>query len=246
MTTAIALIGDWNATPEDEGRYSPQWLSHQTGLRITSTGPGRHGDIDWLMADCHVSHPRRHEPPAGVSRSDHDVVVFTLHNPDDADDTLHVASWNLEYGRPPARVAQQVQLVLIAVEPDVMVFQEAADYHRELRQVAEARGYKLLAYGGAGRHHNVIMVRRELVTRGPRCVQLSPFGWPLADGPGNHAPLYATSWGVSWLRVVDVHMPPSVNWRRVITGPPRKVAAYVAGMRKLRSWVLVNRRHRKP
>jgi hypothetical protein len=248
VTEAIALIGDWNATPEDSGRYSPSWLSQQTGLRISSSGPGRHGDIDYLMADCHVSHPRRHEPPStGGTRSDHDVVVFTVYSPADADKALTLATWNVEFGRAPRAVQQQVSLVIAAVVPDILCLQEAADYHRELRAVAHQRGYKVLAFTGRGREHQVVLVRRELATRRPRCVQLSPLGWPLADGPGTHAPLYATSWAVEWLRVVDLHMPPSVNWRRgVIYGPVRKVAAYVAGSSKLRRWVLVNRRHRQP
>jgi hypothetical protein len=144
-------------------------------------------------------------------------------------------------------VGQQVKLMLAAVEPDVLCLQEAGDYHPQLRAVAQDRGYRMLAYEGAGRHHQVVLVRRQLTTRRPRCVQLSPFGWPLSDGTGEHAPLFGTSWAVEWLRVVDLHMPPSVNWTRgLIHGPPRKVAAYAAGAGSLLRWATVNRRHRIP
>jgi len=250
MTSAVALVGDWNATPEDAGRFSPSWLDATAGLRLVSSGPGRHGDIDYMLADCHVSHPRRHEPPrTGGSESDHDIVVFTCYKPGNHAKThqLTVATWNLRYGRPPTEVARQLRLVLAAIEPDVLCLQEAADYHSQIRATAQDRRHRVLAYTGRGKEHQVILVRDELPTRRPRLVQLSPLGWPLSTGTGEHAPLYATSWAVDWLRVIDVHLPPSVNWRRgIIYGPARKVAAYVAGMGKLRRWVRNNRRRRKP
>lgn len=245
MTNALALVGDWNAAPGDRGRYSPSWVAATGGLRIHSAGPGRHGDIDYVMADCPVTAPSRHAPPAGSSRSDHDFVLFTLHNPEDLADTLRLMSWNLEFGRDPDVAQRQLREVLGTHHPDVAVFQEAADYHAQLRQVGSQLGYRMLAYAGAGKHHNVILAKPP-VDR-PRAVQLSPLGWPLADGTGTHAPLWATSWAVRWCRVTDVHLPPNVNWtRRVPHGPPRKLAAYVAGAIKLARWARRNRRRRLP
>lgn len=248
MTSALALVGDWNAEPHDTGRYSPEWIAAQGGLRIHSTGPGRHGDIDYLMADCHVSDPERYESPAGSSRSDHDVVMFTLYDPLDSVSELALASWNVEFGRPAGVVKDQLHRVLRGHLPHVLALQEAADYHPQIRQLGRELGYRVLAYPMLGRHHNVLMVRTQVPCTRPRSVQLSPLGWPLADGTGTHAPLYATSWAASWLRVVDVHMPPNVNWsaRGIPYGPPRKLAAYVAGASKLARWSRRNRRQRKP
>lgn len=245
MSDALALLGDWNATPQDRGRYSPSWVAATGGLRIHSAGPGRHGDIDFVMADCPVTGAHRYPPPPGASRSDHDVVMFTLHNPSELADTLQLLSWNLRFGRDPQLVERQLRQVLRDHRPDVAVFQEAADYHQQLRRVGSELGMSMLAYRGAGKHHQVILARGK-PTR-PRLVQLSPLGWPLADGTGTHAPLFGVSWVASWLRVVDVHLPPNVNWRRSVPyGPPRKLAAYVAGASRLARWARNNRRHRLP
>lgn len=240
-TAALALIGDWNATPQDRGRYSPQWIAARTGLAIHSSGPGRHGDIDYVLADCEVVQPQRQPPPVvggggSYELGDHDVVTFRL-RPPATGRTLLLASWNVEYGRRPDVVRRQLVQLLDARRPDVVALQEAADYHHELRAAASQLGYRMLAYGGHGRMHQVILARGKHRATGPRLVQLSPLGWPLADGTGAHAPLYAVSWAVDWLRVVDVHMPPSVNWRRGVPyGPPRKLAAYAAGAGKLTRW----------
>lgn len=242
MSKAIALVGDWNATPRDQGRWSPSWVAQRAGLVIHSTGPGRHGDIDYLMTDAKATHAKRYAPPAGPSRSDHDVVAFTVYGPGPA---MTVASWNVKDGRSGAVVHDQVRAVLTLTGADVLALQEASDYHGQLRLLGEQLGYRVLAYPGRGRHHNVLMVRNTLAVARPLCVQLSPRGWDFGRTT-DHAELYATSWAVDWLRVVVVHLPPSVNWRRgVIYGPVLRVAAYVAAARRLVGWVRANRKSRR-
>lgn len=235
MTTALALVGDWNATPHDRGRYSPQWIARLCGLQLHSAGPGRHGDIDYVLTDSRVTGVQRHAPPQGVSRSDHDLVRFVLHQPD-GPGQLELVTWNVEFGRELVAVRNQLREVLSTYRPDLLALQEAADYHAELRAVAKALGYRWLMYPHPAAH-NVLLVREELATHRPLRVQLSPMGWPLSDGTGAHAPLFATSWAVEWLRVAVVHMPPNINWRRgVAWGPVRKLAAYSAGSSKLVRW----------
>lgn len=240
MSKAIALLGDWNATPHDRGRWSPSWLAGRAGLTIRSAGPGRHGDIDYPMADCRLSSLERHAPPSdGGSRSDHDVVTFVATH---GRKSLVVGTWNLLYGRDAADVRVQVDWVLRVYGLDVLVCQEAADYHRQLGSLP---GYRLVAFDGYGKEHNVILVRDGLLVRGTRLVRTSPLGWRLVP-KGTHAPLYSPSCVVEWLRVVAVHMPPTVNWtkRGVIFGPPMRVAAYVAASRTLMRWARANRRSR--
>lgn len=240
MSQAIALVGDWNATPRDRGRWSPAWLAKTTGLTLRSAGPGRHGDIDYPIADCHLVALERHPPPGGASRSDHDVVTFLASLPRQPD--MVVGTWNLLHGRAPSTVALQVAGVLFAHDLDVLVCQEAAEYHRHLEAIP---GYRLIAYEEPGAMHNVILVRETLAVHRPRLVRLSPLGWRTVTG-GTHAPLYATSVVVDWLRVVCVHQPPSVNWKGGrIYGPPMRVAAYAHAAGRLARWTKANRKHRQ-
>lgn len=246
MSAAMAILGDFNATPGDRGRGTPHWVATAGRLRVHSAGPGRHGDIDYALTDCPTVRADRIPPPSGRSRSDHDVVCFDMANPTDRRDVLMVGTWNVLYGRDPEVVATQVLQVLRVTGLAVLVLQEAADYHQAIGRMAARNKYRVLAYAGQGKGHQVIVVRTELATTRAKLVQLSPAGWDLADGRGEHAPLYAVSWVVEWLRVVDVHFPPSVNWtkRGVPHGPPRRVAAYLYAAVKLVRWARNNRRAR--
>lgn len=236
--TALAIVGDWNGTPADSGRWSPSWLASHAQLRIVSAGPGRHGDIDYAMTDAAAGRARRRPPPgpAGGGRSDHDVYSVALSDPDTRH-TLVLASWNMEYGRDPARAAADLHELLTSLQPDVLVLQEGADYHRAIKTAAARSGYVALMSNKPGRWHNIVLTRLDHKVTGARFVRLSPHGWRLAAG-GTHAELWATSWLIGgWLRVIDVHMPPSVNWPGGrIRGPVMRVAAYVAAIRKLRRW----------
>lgn len=229
---ALALIGDWNAGPREAGRWSPAWLAARAGLTVVSAGPGRHGDIDYaLVRGCvPASRAVRDEPPAGPTRSDHDVVLVELRERGGGR-SLRVGSWNVRFGRPPQMTAAQVSRVLIEHRLDVLVLQEAADYHRELRLIP---GYLCVAFDKPGQAHQVIMVRYGNRIAHPQSIRTSPRGWQLVTG-GRHRPLYVTSVLVAdWLRVVDVHQPPSVSWRRGVPhGPPMRVGAYVLAIRRL-------------
>lgn len=237
MSLLTVVLGDWNATPADRGRYTPTWIAKRSGLVLAATGPGKHGDIDYALTDARVRDKARHPAPGGDSRSDHDVIVYVLGK---APNQLRVATWNVLYGRDPRVVRKQVALVLTQWNLDVLCLQEAADYHTELSKVP---GYRMVAFPEPGRWHQVVMVRDGVPVRRPKPVRLSPHGWRLVAG-GSHSELWGTHLIVdSWLRVLDIHMPPSVNWRRgVIWGPPMRVAAYAAAAGKIPRWT---RRHRR-
>lgn len=231
----LALVGDWNAEPDELGRWSPHWLAASTGMVVSSSGPGRHGDIDYAMAapPRADTHPTRRPPPgSAVGASDHDVYAANLGG-------LHIVSWNMRYGREPDRAARDLTSIISSQRPDVLALQEAADYHHAIHEVARQLGFVVLASPRPGRWHQVLMVRKALSVDLPRFVQLSPHGWWLVAG-GRHRELWATSWLIGGrVRVVDLHLPPSVSWRGGrIRGPVMRVAAYVAAMQKLRRWAL--------
>lgn len=73
----LVIAGDWNATPEARGRYSPHWIAAKAGLRIVATQKGTHGvahRIDFaLVRGCAAT--ARREKRRG---SDHFAVVFTI------------------------------------------------------------------------------------------------------------------------------------------------------------------------
>lgn len=224
------MLGDWNATPDDTGVYSPAWIARGASLRLVTAGAGRHGNIDYgLFRGVRVTHADRYPPPAGTTRSDHDVVTYQLER--DGQPAFLLGTWNLRYGRPAESVGAQVRRVLHDHQLDVLVLQEAADYHRQLRLVP---GYACHADPAPGRGHQVILVKYGHRIRHPKMLRTSPRGWTLVTG-GRHRPLWVASLVVDdWLRVVDVHQPPSVNWRRGVPyGPPMRVAAYVASARRL-------------
>lgn len=239
VSDALAVLGDWNATPRDRGRWSPYWLTRKTDLRLHSAGPGLHGDIDFGLVDpsCSVWHIKRTPPPPGTSRSDHDLVSMGIRH---GGEILWVGTWNLRYGRDPRTVRGQVVLELSRLNLDILCLQEAADYHQVLDTIP---GYRMIAYPAYGKWHNVVLVRDGLQIRRPASVRLSPRGWRLAT-LGRHSPLWGTAVTVEWLRVLDIHMPPSVNWRRGrIWGPPMRVAAYASAAGRIRAW---HRHHSRP
>lgn len=225
MTDALAMLGDWNCPAIVRGRYSPGWIAGRSGMRVVHAGPGRHGNIDYGLVRGASCMAVRHTPPAGA---DHDVIVFRLSH---GREHLRVGSWNVRYGRPPATVRAQVDKVLHAHDLDVLVLQEAADYHQQLRLIP---GYACLADERPGMGHQVILMRYGHRMSHPKTIRTSPRGWTLVTG-GRHRPLYVASMIVDdWLRIIDVHKPPSVRWRRGVPyGPPMRVAAYIASSRKL-------------
>jgi endonuclease/exonuclease/phosphatase (EEP) superfamily protein YafD len=73
---ATLIAGDWNATPEARGRWSPHWIARKAGMHIAAPNKGTHGNrtIDFaLVRDCTAQATR--EKRRG---SDHHVVVFRV------------------------------------------------------------------------------------------------------------------------------------------------------------------------
>lgn len=72
----VLFAGDWNATPEARGRYSPHWIARKAGLRVVAPLKGTHGArvIDFaLIRDCAARATR--EKRRG---SDHHAVIFKV------------------------------------------------------------------------------------------------------------------------------------------------------------------------
>lgn len=73
---ALLVAGDWNATPDARGRYTPTWICREAGMRIAAPEKGTHGSrvIDFaLIRGCAVT--ARREKTRG---SDHHAVVFKV------------------------------------------------------------------------------------------------------------------------------------------------------------------------
>lgn len=72
----LLVAGDWNATPDARGRYTPHWIARKAGMRIAAPEKGTHGNrtIDYaLIRDCGAT--ARREKRRG---SDHHVVIFKV------------------------------------------------------------------------------------------------------------------------------------------------------------------------
>jgi len=78
---ALLIGGDWNEPDTSKGKWSPQWLAQQAGMK-THGGVKTHGHgaIDYeLSAGCTVSKVKA-GPTMG---SDHNIVTFTVTRPKD-------------------------------------------------------------------------------------------------------------------------------------------------------------------
>jgi hypothetical protein len=240
----LAFVGDWNIPADATGWRTTRWLAERTGMRVVAPRkPGRHGNIDYLVTDARASVPHRYAPPAGASQADHDIVTVILRpSPGTGEMPVRVATWNVQRDRAPAVVAAQVAQLLREHRPDVLCIQEGKQYHHALRRMARQSGYRLTASAQPGKWHNLILTNIDRETGQPSWVRLSPRGWRTVTG-GEHTALWGTSVRVAWLRVVCLHLPPSVRWRRGLpVGPPMRVAALVAAVGKLRRW---GSRHRR-
>jgi hypothetical protein len=220
------VAADWNAQPDNPDRHRPRWIAHAGRLHLFSAGRGAFGDIDYVLTDATVTARRR----GGRFGSDHDVVLFTVQNPETGA-ALRLGTWNTLAGRDPATVARTVVSIMRRYDLDVLALQEATGYHAALR----AAGLDLVGISRApGESQNPVVVRAGLWRTAGRTVKLSTRGWPLANGT-LHAPIYATSVEIDgWLRAWSVHLP---NYER----GPWHAAAYRSAAYRI---VLAARRHR--
>lgn len=225
----VALFGDWNAQAlSDVGRYSPAWIAAQTGLRVEHAGPGRHGNIDFVLTNVPVRASRR--LGNGNARfgagSDHDAILFTLWH----HGALRVLLWNIERDRPVRVALAQLRDLIEQTDPDVIVLNEATQY------VAGAgvmlADFRLVTGDTRGSSECAVLVKGG----SPRVVQLSDDGWTTVTGH-EHAPIFGAFVRIDGLHLGGIHMPPSVNWLRkgkgLPFGPARRVAVYVSAARKL-------------
>lgn len=245
MGHALTFVGDWNIPADAVGWRTTRWLAERAGMRIHAPArPGRHGSIDYGLSDARATQVMRHPPPQGASRSDHDYVTYTLNPPRGSGEApVKIATWNVRRDRSSAVVAAQVAQLLRTHRPDVLCLQEARQYHAAIRMAGRQVGYRLTASTQPGKWHNVILTSTERESGQPSWVRLSPRGWRVVTG-GEHTPLWGTTLRVAWVRVVCVHMPPSVRWVRGLpVGPPMRVAAMVAAVGKLKRWAARHRRH---
>jgi hypothetical protein len=145
-------------------------------------------------------------------------------------DTLTLASFNLDNGRRPHRVGNEVVLGQRRYEIDAMVCQEGKGYWRELKRRdldvvlpkqrrARYRDTFLVVDKGIEAHHVAAHSMRQ--------------GWERAPGNrrfGEHPPRVLNVYGVGWLdRLAAVHMPPTPQSERhphIARSYPKRDAAW--------------------
>lgn len=205
--TCLLVGGDWNQSPARKGPYSPRWIAHRAHLHITSPIRGKHGRIDFPMANVPVDHMAR----VRGGGSDHGLVVFRVTNPATGQ-WLRGGVWNVERDRGSRRrhgLRSYLTHVTAARHLDFVLLQEAKQYHRPLRHV---RHFRLVAKGAPqGARQQVILVRKGVGTANPRFTRMSRHGWVVIGG--RHAPAYTTFVTLDgWLRVASVHETVGVEW----------------------------------
>lgn len=76
----IVMWGDWNATPQTRGPWSPRWLARKIGGRIVSAGVDTgHGEIDFaIVRGIRTARRARAGFPRGRWPGDHKLVHALL------------------------------------------------------------------------------------------------------------------------------------------------------------------------
>lgn len=144
---------------------------------------------------------------------------------------MYVVAWNIERDRQAAVVRSELNRLLVGWEPAVVVLSEAGGYTRILATLA---GYRCVQFDSApGMRESAILVRDDVpLGHGQSwAARMTWTGWWRVTGKGGMtAPKWAPTILADGVRIVGVHLPPSVKHapRRgeLPTGPVRRVAAY--------------------
>lgn len=170
--------------------------------------------------------------------SDHRVVVFDcLHGRK----RLRIGLWNVERDRNRQLVVGQVHDVMALHQLDALLVCEASDYIAALRAERSllVRPTAGVTSERSGSTETCIVVRPGVDVGSGWIVRLTRAGWITVRG-GRTAPKWMPTVLLDgWLRVAVVHTPPSCRFRNGKhgpVGPVRRVAAYVALMRRVRTF----------
>lgn len=150
--------------------------------------------------------------------------------------TLRGGTFNILRDQPDKKARGNVKKLLNDHSLHFLALQEAVDYIDVLDSIA---GYELFyeRKGGRSAQQNVVLVRDDIPGKNPRLVNLGGDGWKTATGH-THVGCDATAVTVAdWLRVVSLHLPPSIDWPHGHPeGPSERVDDYIANMRALRDY----------
>lgn len=146
--------------------------------------------------------------------------------------TLHIGTWNALRDRRDRIVRGNIH-ALLRDHPNLhaLAVQEAHDYHDVLRRVD---GYRLYAIAGHGKDEQAWLVREDVKAGNLRALDLGGDGWTTVTGHHHPKDFALAITLAGWLRAVNLHLPPSVNWPNgEPVGPPERVDDFCCAMARL-------------
>lgn len=151
---------------------------------------------------------------------------------------MYVIAWNLERDRQAAVIRSELNRLLVGWKPGAVVLAEAGGYARTL---ATLDGYRVVQFDTApGQRESAMLVRDDVkLGHGQSwAARMTWTGWWRVTGKGGMtAPKWAPTILADGIRLVGVHLPPSVKHadRRgeLPRGQVRRVVAYRTYVRRL-------------
>lgn len=141
-----------------------------------------------------------------------------------------MGTWNMHVGRQDGEVLRQLRQLVDRHPVHALALQEAREYGQLLDRVP--------GYDSLGRADGLAwLVRRDVAHKAQRVVEFGgrPDGWWNANGT-RHQPTIGLAITLGgWLRAINVHMPPDIDWPDGRPqGPRERVDDLVAAMTWLR------------
>lgn len=150
---------------------------------------------------------------------------------------MYVITWNMGRDRAQHVARRELVALLSGRQPAVLALQEAGGY-RDLLLDVMGPTYRLIQFDTSpGQRESAILVRRHTTLQAGQswAARMTWRGWNRQTGIGGvTAPKWAPTILANHVRVVCVHLPPSIRWfRGVPVGPPLRVIAYRTYARRL-------------
>lgn len=148
--------------------------------------------------------------------------------------TLRLGTWNALRDRRDPVARGNLEAILRDFDLHALALQEARDY---LDVLGRIDGFRPFIIRDRGADQQPWLVREDVRASHKRAVPLGGDGWTTVDGHHHIASVAVAITLADWLRAVNLHLPPSIDWPGgQPAGPKERVDDYIANMKTLRRY----------